>query len=72
MASLLVISLAHQKERLQVAAPHARRLGAPLVYVNQVGAQDEVVFDGNSFVVDSHGKLNVQSSSCEEDLLIVD
>ncbi|MFZ9596253.1 MAG: NAD+ synthase [Bdellovibrionia bacterium] len=34
----------------------ARELGVPLVYVNQVGGVDEVLFDGGSFVVDAEGK----------------
>lgn len=45
---------AHREE---IHAKIAQRLGAPLVYVNQVGANDEVLFDGGSFAYDAQGKL---------------
>ncbi|MEB3263789.1 MAG: NAD+ synthase [Synechococcus sp.] len=43
--------------RQNLAARAARRLGCPVVYVNQVGGNDELVFDGMSFVVDAAGHL---------------
>jgi NAD+ synthase (glutamine-hydrolysing) len=43
-----------QREALHAQA--ARALGAPLLYVNQVGATDEILFDGGSFAVDSRGE----------------
>lgn len=43
--------------RLALAAQVARRNGTPVVYVNSVGGQDELVFDGGSLVVDSAGDL---------------
>lgn len=44
-----------RKRREELHAAIARRLKAPLVYVNQVGATDEILFDGSSFVVDAQG-----------------
>jgi len=44
-------------ERVVVAAKRAREAGAGLVYVNTVGGQDGVVFDGGSFVADKSGKI---------------
>ncbi|MCB1675375.1 MAG: NAD+ synthase [Halioglobus sp.] len=44
-------------ERWKLAAERARRAGLPIVYVNQVGAQDELVFDGGSFAVDAGGTV---------------
>ena len=41
--------------RRQLAARAARRLDCPVVYLNQVGGNDELVFDGSSFVVDANG-----------------
>ena len=38
--------------RLELVRKRAREFGAPLVYVNQVGAQDDLVFDGDSIIVD--------------------
>ncbi len=43
--------------RQQLAGRAAVRLGCPVVYVNQVGGNDELVFDGASFVVDAAGRL---------------
>lgn len=42
-----------QAQRLQVAQARVRETGRPLVYVNMMGGQDELVFDGRSFVLDA-------------------
>jgi NAD+ synthase len=47
-------------QRVALAAERVRETGLPLIYVNQVGGQDELVFDGGSFVVDRSGQLAVQ------------
>ncbi|MQX36433.1 NAD+ synthase [Roseospira navarrensis] len=44
-------------QRLENARPRVSETGLPLVYVNQLGGQDELVFDGESFVVDAAGAL---------------
>jgi NAD+ synthase len=44
-------------ERLELAAERARETGLPMVYLNQIGGQDELVFDGGSFAVDASGAL---------------
>ena len=49
-----------QMLRRELATAAATRLGCPVVYVNQVGGNDELVFDGNSFVVDSQGAVVLQ------------
>jgi NAD+ synthase (glutamine-hydrolysing) len=46
-----------QAERLELVQEQARSLDIDIVYVNQVGGQDELVFDGGSFAVDSHGRI---------------
>ncbi len=43
-------------DRLELAQSRVHETGLPLVYVNQVGGQDELVFDGGSFVLDRDGK----------------
>jgi NAD+ synthetase len=58
--------------RLELFAEQVRRFGKPLVYVNQVGGNDELVFDGNSLVLDAAGHVIAQAKEFEEDLLIVD
>ncbi len=50
----------------------AQRHGRPLIYVNQVGGNDELIFDGCSCVVGADGKLLAQAKDFEEDLLVVD
>jgi NAD+ synthase len=44
-------------KRLELAAARAAETGLPLIYVNQIGGQDELVFDGGSFVVNADGSL---------------
>src|SRR2546421_422993 len=58
--------------RLQLFGEQVKRFNKPLIYVNQVGGNDELVFDGNSHVLDAQGKLIAQAKDFEEDLLVVD
>ena len=46
--------------------------GVPLVYGNQVGGQDELVFDGSSFVLDASGAVIARAGHCVEEMLVVD
>ncbi len=50
----------------------ARRYGTPMIYVNLVGGNDELVFDGRSFAMDEKGRLLAEAKAFEEDLLVVD
>jgi NAD+ synthase (glutamine-hydrolysing) len=59
-------------QRLEVCRDRARETGAWIVYVNAVGGQDELVFDGGSMVVSPEGELVWRASVFEEDLLVVD
>ncbi|WP_055426617.1 NAD+ synthase [Bifidobacterium aesculapii] len=54
--------------RLDLAKRRAAEVGAPLIYLNQVGGQDDLVFDGGSFVVESDGTLVERSPMFMEDL----
>ncbi len=47
------------RERIAVVSARAKALCLPIVYVNQIGGQDELVFDGGSFAVDGSGELRV-------------
>jgi NAD+ synthetase len=58
--------------RLELFSSQVRQYGQPLVYVNQVGGNDELVFDGNSVVFDRGGKVIAQAKDFEEDLIVVD
>ena len=59
-------------ERFTVVSKVARLLKCPVVYVNQVGGNDDLVFDGRSFVVDSQGQCIGTAPPFVEDLVIVD
>ncbi len=50
----------------------ARRYGKPVVMVNQVGGNDQVIFDGSSFAMDAEGNLLGTAKSFAEDLVVVD
>lgn len=58
--------------RLRILKRKATRLGVPIFYVNLVGGQDELVFDGESLAVDAKGRLIAVGKQFEEDLVIVD
>jgi NAD+ synthase (glutamine-hydrolysing) len=59
-------------ERLRVCRERARETGAWIAYVNAVGGQDELVFDGGSMLVSPDGELAQRARTFEEDLLVVD
>jgi NAD+ synthetase len=56
--------------RRELARRAAQRLRCPVVYLNQVGGNDELVFDGASFVVDEGGSVVAQLPCCDEALQI--
>lgn len=58
--------------RVKLFGEQARRFNNPLVYVNQVGGNDELIFDGNSCVFDAQGNRVANAADFEEDLLVVD
>ncbi len=58
--------------RLKLMSHVAKKHRIPLVYCNQVGGNDELVFDGRSLVISADGEVLGQGEAFEEDLLIVD
>ena len=58
--------------RIELFGTQVKRFGCPLVYVNQVGGNDELVFDGNSVIFDAAGNVIAQAKDFEEDLLVAD
>ena len=54
------------KERWQVLSDRATEQSIPMIYVNQVGGQDELVFDGGSFAVNADGELAMVAPDFEE------
>ena len=59
------------QERKNLISGHASKFSMPIVYANQVGGQDELVFDGTSMAMDSKGKQVLQLAKFEEDHAIV-
>jgi NAD+ synthase (glutamine-hydrolysing) len=59
-------------QRVDYMSAKARRLGVHIFYNNTIGGQDELVFDGNSFIVGPDRKINVSAKSFEEDLIFYD
>ena len=55
-----------QREREEIARARVRDVARPLAYVNLVGGQDELVFDGNSFVMDAAGAVVLRAPPFEE------
>jgi NAD+ synthase (glutamine-hydrolysing) len=58
------------RDREQMFADRARAYGVPFAFCNLVGGQDELVFDGHSFVVDAGGAVVARARQFEEDLLV--
>jgi NAD+ synthase (glutamine-hydrolysing) len=59
-------------ERERMVADRAREAGSAIALCNMVGGQDELVFDGHSFVVDAAGQTIARAAQFEEELLICD
>ncbi len=64
--------LGKQHLRLEIARTHSRRHQRPFVFVNLVGGNDELVFDGGSFVLDSKGEIITRLAWFEEELALID
>ena len=60
------------RTRYEMLKNHVLKLGVPLVYVNLVGGNDDLLFDGNSLVLGSNGNIIVRGKNFEEDLVVAD
>lgn len=58
--------------RLDVMRANVTTQGMPLVFANLVGGQDELIFDGNSFVMDATGQLVATLAHAQEDLQLIE
>ncbi|PST84119.1 NAD+ synthase [Pedobacter yulinensis] len=63
-------SYTHDDERIKVLSGNAAKYKLPLFYVNQVGAQTEIIFDGGSLVFDESGALKAEMKYFTEDVQI--
>ena len=55
------------KNRQKIANNAANKLKTKMIYLNQIGGNDDLIFDGNSFILDREGEKIKQLSSCKED-----
>jgi len=58
--------------RLALVQKRAKEVGAPLAYVNMTGGQDDLVFDGDTIVVDAKGAVISRAAQFQDQLLVVD
>lgn len=61
-----------EREREQAVRERVAEGGVPVLYVNLIGGQDELVFDGGSFVMDSRGEVTQQAPAFEEGLFLAE
>lgn len=59
-------------DRETIFAAQIAALGVPLIYVNQVGGNDDLLFDGASLVLDQTGRVLARAKAFDEDFLVVD
>jgi NAD+ synthase (glutamine-hydrolysing) len=77
-ATMLVVANAspyargRRSDREAMLATRAIETNCPIAYVNLVGGQDELVFDGQSVVVDAQGRIVARATAFQEELLIVE
>ena len=65
-------SISKYQERLDRAQKFVKELSKPLIYLNQIGGQDSVVFDGSSFVLKSNGDLLLNLKEFNEDRTMIE
>lgn len=65
-------SVGKDAQRLELMKKQAKTYNVPVICVNQVGGNDELVFDGNSFAVDPAGHVIAQAKPFEEDIIMID
>ena len=61
-----------EKVRCDLIQNTAKKFNLPIIYVNQIAGNDELIFDGRSFVADRDGKIQMVAKAFEEDLIVVD
>jgi NAD+ synthase/NAD+ synthase (glutamine-hydrolysing) len=63
-------NMGKREQRRMIYRAAAQRYQKPVVYVNQVGGNDQLVFDGSSFAMDGQGEIVASARSFEEDLVM--
>lgn len=62
----------HREKRMAILSRNARKYHSPVLYVNHVGAQNDLVFDGGSMVIDADGELAHECAYFEPTLDLID
>ena len=65
-------SMHKSDKRHEILSERLKESGLPIVYLNLVGAQDELVFDGNSQVMNQQGEIVAHAGHCIENLLLIE
>ena len=65
-------SVGRRYDRIAVIEERVAEAGCAIAYVNQVGGQDELVFDGGSVLVDARGSIVAEAALFREDVLVAD
>lgn len=65
-------SVGKEHVRTELMKAQAKKYNVPVVCVNQVGGNDELIFDGNSVAVDNQGNIIAQAKPFEEDIIMID
>ncbi len=65
-------SVSKQKLREEMLQHSASRYQIPILYINQVGGNDDLIFDGSSFACDRHGEIVCRAKAFDTDLVIVE
>ena len=65
-------SVGRRSERLAILRDRVAEAGCAIAYVNEVGGQDELVFDGGSVVIDAQGAVIAEAVQFREEVLVVD
>ena len=60
------------KQRQTIVSTLSQKYNVPALYLNQVGGNDSLIFDGNSFVLNARGETLWEGKSCAEDFAIID
>ncbi|TVR79177.1 MAG: NAD+ synthase [Chitinophagaceae bacterium] len=65
-------SYTHQEKRAEILRRNAEKFDLPVIYVNQVGAHSELIFDGSSLLMNNKGDVIERLSFCKEQLFTFD
>lgn len=58
--------------RMDMVSHYSKKYGIPFIYTNQVGSNDELVFDGSSMIYNSQGQLILRGKTFQEDMIVYD